>query len=112
MTPRYNTSVCLVEARIIPMACCLQVEEVNMFREKTTHSSTGCGYVTMVSHEQAATAQQTLDASSQLTKGEGVLSVNWAGANQTVNSSALDISSAAKRTVSIFTNVSAIDTST
>jgi hypothetical protein len=33
--------------------CCCQVEEINLFRERSTNLSKGCGFITMSTREQA-----------------------------------------------------------
>jgi hypothetical protein len=36
----------------------VQVEEVNLFRERRTHQSKGCGFVTMHTREQAVAVRR------------------------------------------------------
>jgi hypothetical protein len=43
------------------LLCCVvwcQVEEVNLFRERRTHVSKGCGFITMQTREQAIEVSQ------------------------------------------------------
>eukprot|EP00775_Hariotina_reticulata_P001643 gene1644-1985_t len=55
-----------------------EVEEINLFRERRTHLSKGCGFVTMASREQAMAAMAALDEKQLLEGSATPLAVKWA----------------------------------
>ncbi|KAF6260316.1 hypothetical protein COO60DRAFT_909475 [Scenedesmus sp. NREL 46B-D3] len=55
-----------------------EVEEINLFRERRTALSKGCGFITMATREQAMAAMQALDEKHLLEGSVTPLAVKWA----------------------------------
>ena len=56
----------------------MQVEEIDLFRERRTHLSKGCGFVTMVTRGGAVAAMQALDEKHVMEGGTAPIAVKWA----------------------------------
>eukprot|EP00878_Enallax_costatus_P031789 GHUV01034836.1.p1 GENE.GHUV01034836.1~~GHUV01034836.1.p1 ORF type:complete len:209 (+),score=50.80 GHUV01034836.1:1094-1720(+) len=55
-----------------------EVESINLFHERRTHASKGCGFVTMATREQAVAAMNALDEKQLLEGSVTQLAVKWA----------------------------------
>lgn len=55
----HTQCICIMMMIVVGLNACgvlvlvLQVQEVNLFRERRTHTSKGCGFVTMRTRDQA-----------------------------------------------------------
>eukprot|EP00879_Flechtneria_rotunda_P014644 GHRR01015303.1.p1 GENE.GHRR01015303.1~~GHRR01015303.1.p1 ORF type:complete len:221 (+),score=51.53 GHRR01015303.1:263-925(+) len=54
------------------------VEQVHLYNDNSNSLSSGCGYITMVTHEQAALALAAVQNKPQLPNPIGLLNVSWA----------------------------------
>lgn len=54
------------------------IEEVNLFRERRTHASKGCGFVTMVERDAAQAAMDALDERHVMGGAAAAIAVKWA----------------------------------
>ncbi|KIZ04483.1 CUG-BP- and ETR-3-like factor 4 [Monoraphidium neglectum] len=54
------------------------VKEINLFRERRTNQSKGCGFVTMETRAQAVAAMEGLDEKHTLEGGSNPMAVKWA----------------------------------
>lgn len=55
-----------------------EVEDVNLFRERRTHASKGCGFITMHTREQAIATMAALDEKHLMEGATTPLAVRWA----------------------------------
>jgi hypothetical protein len=79
----------------------LQVEDVNLFRERRTNLSKACGFVTMATRQAAVAAMEALDEKHTMEGASTPIAIKWADPDlQVKKRRALEDSNAENRMVS------------